>query len=293
LDGFLAARNTAGNPVASDNVIADPGLIDGLSKIVVAAAAAIRHCRRDSGLRIKADGSPVTKADETAESIIRDGLAKLAPAMPVISEEQPERERPAVAGSRYFLVDPLDGTRDFVDGRDEYTVNIGLIADGQPVVGVIAAPALGVLWRGVVGWGAERLTFDAGRMSPPAAIRTRPFPANDPVVMVSRSHLEAGTQAYLDRLPRAHRIACGSSLKFCRLAEGAADLYPRLGPTRDWDVAAGHAVLVAAGGSVQTPEGNPLVYGTTDLRIPAFVAFGSRAPDERLHATLAGKPLKG
>ena len=254
-------------------------LMDGLTAIGVAAAKAILDCRTDSGVRIKADGSPVTPADEIAETIIRDGLARFAPSLPAVSEEETEHTRPA-AGANYFLVDPLDGTREFIAGRDEYTVNIGLMSEGIPKLGIIVAPALGLIWRGVVGSGAERLEFSCGQISPPQPIRTRARTAGELIVMVSRSHLDAATQSYLRALPHARRIACGSSIKFCRLAEGAADHYPRLGPTHDWDVAAGHAVLTAAGGRVIGLDGQALVYGTPELRIPAFLAWGGPALTE-------------
>ncbi len=244
----------------------------------VAAAQAILQCRAHD-IRIKADGSPVTPADEEAEAIIRDGLARLAPTLPLISEEQPERDRPA-AGTTYFLVDPLDGTREFIAGRDEYTVNIAMVANGTPVVGVIVAPALGLIWRGVVGRGAERLTFSPGHISQPQPIETRPRPEGELIVVVSRSHLDGATQRYLDALPHTARIATGSSIKFCRLAEGAADHYPRLGPTHDWDVAAGHAILVAAGGSVVGSDDEAIAYGTPDLLIPAFFAWAGPVPTE-------------
>jgi 3'(2'), 5'-bisphosphate nucleotidase len=265
--------------VPTFDITAGTDLMNELTAISTAAAAAILGSRGDRQFRIKADGSPVTRADEAAEAIIRDGLNRVAPTLPIVSEEQAERERPSV-GARYFLVDPLDGTREFIAGRDEYTVNVGLISDGAPILGIIVAPALGLIWRGNVGRGAERLEFSPGKTSRPQAIHTRARPAGELVVMVSRSHLDAPTQAYLDALPHARRFACGSSVKFCRLAEGVADHYPRLGPTRDWDVAAGHAVLAAAGGSLIQPDGSPLRYGTPDLRIPAFLAWGSPAPAE-------------
>ena len=223
----------------------------------------------------------MTRADEAAEAVIREGLARVSPDWPIVSEERAERERP-IARTNYFLVDPLDGTREFIGGRDEYTVNIGLVCDRAPVVGVIAAPALGLIWRGVVGRGSERLKFSAGQMSQPETIRTRDRPAGELIVMMSRSHLDGPTQAYLNALPHTRRVACGSSVKFCRLAEGTADHYPRLGPTHDWDVAAGHAILAAAGGSVIDPDGTPLTYGTPEFLIPAFLAWGSPAPTERV-----------
>ena len=259
----------------------DPAACAELIKVMtatsLAAADAIRRLHGQGSVRIKADGSPVTAADEAAEAVIRDGLAHLAPALPVISEEQAERAKPAITSASVILVDPVDGTREYIAGRDEYTINIAVVSDGAPILGVITAPALGLIWRGVVGRGAERLEFSSRQHSPPHAIRTRPRPEDDLLVMVSRSHLDTRTEAYLEGLPRARRIPCGSSLKFCRLAEGAADLYPRLGPTRDWDVAAGHAILAAAGGAVVAPDGTSLIYGGPALRIPAFVAWADPA----------------
>jgi 3'(2'), 5'-bisphosphate nucleotidase len=252
-------------------------LIDAMTAMSLAAADAIRRLHGRASVRIKADGSPVTAADEAAETVIRDGLAHLAPALPVISEEQAERVKPAITSTSFILVDPLDGTREYIAGRDEYTINIAVVSDGAPILGIITAPDLGLIWRGVAGRGAERLEFSSQKTSPPQAIHTRPCPKDDLLVMVSRSHLNARTETFLEGLPQARRIPCGSSLKFCRLAEGAADLYPRLGPTRDWDVAAGHAILAAAGGSVVAPDGTPLIYGSPALRIPAFVAWADPA----------------
>jgi 3'(2'), 5'-bisphosphate nucleotidase len=252
-------------------------LMDELTSVTAQAAKAILDFAIDAGLRSKADGSPVTAADEAAEAIICDGLKRLASAVPVISEEHAARERPKpIAGGSYFLVDPLDGTREFIAGRDEYTINIALMTDGVPLFGIICAPALGDLWRGVVGRGAERISL-AHQSEAPTPIHARPRPASEAVVMVSRSHLEARTKSYVDGLPGAKLIQSGSSIKFCRLAEGSADLYPRLAPTHDWDIAAGHAILKAAGGSVTAPDGAPLVYGTNDLLIPAFLAWGDPA----------------
>jgi len=252
-------------------------LTDELTRIAEQAARAILGFATDAGLRSKADGSPVTAADEAAEAIIRDGLKRLAPAVPIISEEHAAREKPKpITGGSYFLVDPLDGTREFIAGRDEYTVNIALMTDGAPLFGIICAPALGDLWRGIVGRGAERISL-ARRSEAPTPVHTRPRPKGEAVVLVSRSHLEARTKSYVDGLPGAKLMQSGSSIKFCRLAEGSADLYPRLAPTHDWDIAAGHAILKAAGGSVTAPDGAPLVYGTNDLLIPAFLAWGDPA----------------
>ena len=266
------------------DIAACTALMGELTDISSRAAQAIRAWSGKGTVRSKADGSPVTAADEAAEAVICDGLARLAPETPVISEEQATRQRPTMPivppsgeAVSYFLVDPLDGTREFIAGRDEYTINIALISAGSPVLGIITAPAIGLTWRGVVGRGAERIAHVDGKSSPPHTIRTRPRPERDLVVVVSRSHLEGRTRAYLDTLPHAKSVQCGSSIKFCRVAEGAADLYPRLAPTRDWDVAAGHAILQAAGGDVAAPDGSPLVYRSPDLVVPAFIATGDPA----------------
>lgn len=252
-------------------------LMDELTKIAVQAADAILASATTTAVSSKADGSPVTAADMAAESLICDGLERLAPALPIISEEQAAREKPqTIEAGSYFLVDPLDGTREFIAGRDEYTINIALLTGGMPILGVICAPALGGLWRGIVGRGAERIALKP-RTGSPAPIHTRTWPGREPVVMISRSHLEARSMAYVDGMPGAKLVSCGSSIKFCRLAEGSADLYPRLAPTHDWDIAAGHAILKAAGGSVTAPDGADIVYGTNELLIPAFLAFGDPA----------------
>jgi 3'(2'), 5'-bisphosphate nucleotidase len=251
-------------------------LIDDLTEIAARAAATILDLAATAAdARSKADGSPVTAADEAAEAIICDGLARLAPNLPIISEERATREGGATAprGGSCFLVDPLDGTREFIAGRDEYTINIGLVTDGVPVLGIICAPALACFWRGVVGRGADRLSHGPAG-GPPLAIQSRKPQTGGLAVMVSRSHLDVQTQAYVDTLADAKLMACGSALKFCRLAEGAADLYPRLAPTCDWDVAAGHAILTAAGGSVRAPDGGNIAYLTPALRIPQFIARG-------------------
>jgi 3'(2'), 5'-bisphosphate nucleotidase len=252
-------------------------LMDPLTALAASAAQAILSAD-GTNVRRKADGSPVTDADEAAETVIRDGLSRLAPDVPIISEEHAERETPnppVGKGASYFLVDPLDGTREFIAGSDEYTVNIAVVTDGAPILGIIAAPAMGLAWRGIVGRGAEQLKLDGDRISTPSPIHTRPRPARDMVILVSRSHLEPRTCAYLEGFPQAKLVQCGSSVKFCRIAQGAADLYPRLAPTRDWDIAAGHAILTAAGGQVASPGLSPLAYGGPDLLIPSFIASGT------------------
>jgi 3'(2'), 5'-bisphosphate nucleotidase len=250
-------------------------LMEALTALAAEASAAILHRAADPKARHKPDGSPVTAADEEAEAIIHSGLRRLAPDLPIIAEEAASRKKPEPTGSErsYFLVDPLDGTREFIAGRDEYTVNIAVVTAGVPTLGIIAAPALGLLWRGVVGRGTERLTISSD--TKPVTIHARKPHDKEFVILASRSHMEPRTLAYLDRFPDAKLFQCGSSIKFCRLAEGAADLYPRLAPTHDWDIAAGHAILVAAGGTVRAPDGTALRYGSNDLLIPDFIASGA------------------
>ena len=255
------------------DIAACAALIDDVTAIAARATAAIRQSGARS-LRRKADGSPVTAADEAAEAVIWQGLEDLAPGIPVVSEErsaQNEPHAPALENATYFLVDPLDGTREFIAGRDEFTVNIALISAGAPILGVIAAPAVDMTWRGVVGRGADRVSLSG--KGQPVAIRTRTRPGN-PLIMVSRSHLDDRTKAYLARLSHGLPQPCGSSIKFCRIAEGAADLYPRLAPTHDWDVAAGHAIVAAAGGDVRAADGSALVYGAPNCLIPDFIVRG-------------------
>jgi 3'(2'), 5'-bisphosphate nucleotidase len=266
--------------VAVFDIAACSALIDDVTAIAARATAAIRQSGASS-LRRKADGSPVTAADEDAEAVIWQGLEDLAPGVPIVSEErwaQNKPHAPALESETYFLVDPLDGTREFIAGRDEFTVNIALISAGAPILGIIAAPAADVTWRGIVGRGADRVSLSG--KGQPVAIRTRTRPAN-PLIMVSRSHLDDRTKAYLARLPHGLPQPCGSSIKFCRIAEGAADLYPRLAPTHDWDVAAGHAIVVAAGGDVRAADGSALAYGTPNRLISDFIAGGDPDKDQR------------
>jgi len=260
---------------------ADARLAERLTAIAIEASAAILAVDfRNAGTRRKADDSPVTEADRAAQSVIQAGLARLLPGMPVMSEEamldwrEPPRE--------FLLVDPLDGTAEFLAGRLEYTVNIALVRGGTPVLGIVAAPALGLIWRGATDHAAERLHFAVGSSgsASPEKIRTRAWPADERVAAVSRSHFDSASAAFLERVAPVRSLACGSALKFCRLAEGAIDIYPRLAPTSEWDVAAGHAVVVAAGGTVLAPDGGVLRYGGAKeegCRVPGFIAWGDPA----------------
>ena len=283
-----------------DTMAVDSRLLDELTTIVSAAAAAILAARTGSlEVRAKADLSPVTAADHAAEALILERLARLLPGMCVVSEEAAECAPPDRIPGSFFLVDPLDGTRELLAGRDEFTINVALVSGGCPRLGIIAAPAWGVLWRGIVGRGAERLRLAPGTPASGAyersAIRSRPSPPSGLVAVVSRSHLEPQSQALLARLPIAERHACGSAVKFGQIAEGSADVYPRLSATCEWDVAAGHAVVAAAGGAVVTPEGAPLTYGRTfeSFRVPAFVAWGDPSAVNRFNGPMpAQNPVR-
>ena len=274
----------SGDHRARDLGASAAALMDDLTAIVSRAAAAIRKfAPAGAARRTKADRTPVSEADEAAEAVLLDHLARLMPTVPVVSEEACARDEIPRLGAWFFLVDPLDGTREFLAGLDEYTVNLALVADGVPQLGIIAAPAQGRIWRGAIGRGGERLGLAPGA-TPAAArnvttLRPRRRPARGVVATVSRSHLDAGTAAFVTGLPDAEQMVCGSSLKFCRLAEGSADVYPRLAPTCEWDIAAGHAILIACGGALAAPDGAPLAYGRADqaFRVPGFVAWADPA----------------
>ena len=268
-------------PGTSDDSAADSRLAESLTEIAVRASAEILAVDfRSAGTRLKADNSPVTHADEAAHTAIMDGLAQAVPGVPVISEEAAGHWHGRSPPDEFLLVDPLDGTVEFLAGRLEYTVNIALVRGGTPVVGVIAAPALGLIWRGVTGHGAERLHFTVGQpLRRAARIYTRSWPAGERVAAVSRSHFDPASEAFLKRVEPVRPLAAGSALKFCRLAEGAIDIYPRLAPTSEWDVAAGHAVVAAAGGALLAANGGQLRYGGAGdgFRVPGFIAWGDPA----------------
>ncbi len=254
-------------------------VLDDLTDIVVrASAATLAVPFSDVARRIKTDLTPVTAADDTSEAIILEGLARVLPEARVVSEESVLRSFASPLPRSFLIVDPLDGTREFLAGRDEFTVNVAIVTDGQPVAGLIAAPAQGLLWRGIVGGKAERLQLRLGGGDPKAegatVVRTRTAPERL-VVATSRSHLDEHTEDFLSRLPIAKRYLCGSAVKFCQLAQGDADVYPRLSPTSEWDIAAGQAILAAAGGIVTTPDNERLVFGGWDkkFRVPAFIAW--------------------
>jgi 3'(2'), 5'-bisphosphate nucleotidase len=236
-----------------------------------AGVVLMQHYRGEVEVRAKADASPVTIADEAAEALILDGLRQLTPDIPIVAEEEVAAGRiPAVDQAAFWLVDPLDGTKEFIHQRGEFTVNIALIEGRAPVMGVVVAPAIDKTWSGIVGGGATMRTVSG--KSPIAARAAEPGAL---VAVASRSHSDAETEAFLDEAGVVERTSAGSSLKFCLVAEGKADLYPRFGPTMEWDTAAGHAVLAAAGGSVTMRDGQPFLYRKPEFRNPGFIARGA------------------
>ena len=238
-----------------------------------AGEAILEIVRRGFEVESKDDTSPVTEADRAAELIILAALARFAPGVPVVAEEEVAAGRIPALGDTYFLVDPLDGTKEFVRGGDDYTVNIGLIEGGKPSLGVVFAPATGRLHCGSV---AEGAWLDEGEGL--ISISTRPR-GPEVTAVASKSHLNQATIDYLETaVGTCAYVSVGSSLKFCIVAEGKADIYPRAAPTSEWDTAAGHAVLLAAGGLVDGPDGQPLRYGKRAFLNRAFVATSGWKP---------------
>ena len=250
-------------------------VVDDLAEAAREAGEAILAVvKRGFDVEAKRDSSPVTEADRAAELVILAALAQAAPGVPVIAEEEVAAGRIPAHGDCYFLVDPLDGTKEFVRGGDDYTVNIGLIENGAPKLGVVFAPATGRLHGGCVGAGAW---VDEGRGRRPISTRAR---GENVTAVASKSHLNQATIDYLEAaVGTCGYVSIGSSLKFCIVAEGEADIYPRAAPTSEWDTAAGHAVLLAAGGIVDGPDGSALQYGKPAFINRAFVATaGWKAP---------------
>jgi 3'(2'),5'-bisphosphate nucleotidase len=244
---------------------------------VAAGPAVVEVYDQEVSAKTKGDGSPVTLADLRAEAIVCDCLADAVPPVPIVAEESASAGNPITASDRFLLIDPLDGTREFLSRNGEFTINVALVGGRRPIAGAVYAPAIGRLWFG----GDRSFVCDApvggglleGAMHRPIRARIAPEALT---VMESRSHSDPQTDAFLKTLPVAERRSKGSSLKFCLIAEGLADVYPRFGPTMEWDTAAGDAVLRAAGGVVFDLSGAPLAYGKFDkkLRNGAFTAWG-------------------
>jgi 3'(2'), 5'-bisphosphate nucleotidase len=271
---------SAGATIAAIDMNAPPDAIAEFFARTALAAGPVVMLEYEKGceVRTKGDLSPVTIADEKAEALILALLRAQDPTTPIVAEEAIAQGGKAVCGRSFILVDPLDGTREFIARNGEFTINIALVRDGAPVAGAVYAPALGRLWFG----GERAFVCDApvgAPLAPQSAwrmIAARPAPPRGLVALASRSHGDPATEAFLARLPIGERRSAGSSLKFCALAEGVADVYPRFAPTMEWDTAAGDAVLRAAGGIVLAVEGGPLRYGKIErqLRNGGFVAWG-------------------
>ncbi|OEY67854.1 3'(2'),5'-bisphosphate nucleotidase CysQ [Marinobacter sp. X15-166B] len=251
-----------------------PDLLPDVLNIADAAGVKVMEIyNSDFKVAYKADNSPVTAADLAAHTVILAGLQSLTPDIPVLSEEAAtapwsQRRR----WFRFWLVDPIDGTKEFTQRSGEFTVNIALIEHGRPVLGVVTAPALQQAYWGAAGEGAWKRDGEPGQQRVRRIHVVVPSPTAR--VLASKNHLDDATRAYIGTLGPQRLVQAGSSLKFCRIAEGSADLYPRLGPTSEWDTGAGHAVLAAAGGRVITFSGGPLRYGKPDVLNPHFIAAG-------------------
>ncbi len=261
--------------------LATPELLQAVTQVALQAAEQVMQVYRGAfAVRGKADASPVTEADERAEALITAALLGLDPGVPVVAEEAAARGEVPAIGGRFWLVDPLDGTREFVSRNGEFTVNIALVEEGAPVLGVVVVPVDGRVYSGLCSPAGGSAWRSEGS-GPPVAIRARPLPPAGPVLACSRSHAdEAALQAWLSRQggpAPVGRVVAGSSLKFGLLAEGAADWYPRFGRTMEWDTAAGHAVLAAAGGELLDLQGRPLRYGKPGFENPHFWARGALA----------------
>jgi 3'(2'), 5'-bisphosphate nucleotidase len=247
----------------------------GLIDLAIAAGHEIMSIyATDFSAKSKSDLTPVTEADEAAERVILEGLAKLDGETPVISEEAAAAGRIPEVSRHFFLVDPLDGTKEFISRNGEFTVNIAKVDQGVPVQGVVYAPALSRIFWGEMGKGAAEGKVIDGRPHGWQPLHVRGLPGEGATVVASRSHRDQATDEYLKKINVKSLCSAGSSLKFCLVASGEADLYPRFGRTMEWDTAAGHAVLLAAGGKVLTTEGNPLRYGKRERGYdnPGFIA---------------------
>lgn len=240
-----------------------------------AAHIAMKHYRNLEGVQYKQDNSPLTAADLEIDQLIHDRLKMKFPHIAIITEEQAHTHNALRADSPFFLVDPIDGTREFINQRDEFTVNIGLIENGVPVLGAVGVPAKSSLYIGSVGRGAAKYDMDIERDMIDNEVSIKPArPDNNALkIVASRSHLCENTQKFIEANKVGSLVNAGSSLKFCLVAAGEADLYPRFGPTMEWDTAAGHGVLNSVGGIVERLDKQPLGYGKNNLTNGVFLAY--------------------
>ncbi|HEY5070927.1 MAG TPA: 3'(2'),5'-bisphosphate nucleotidase CysQ [Caulobacteraceae bacterium] len=266
--------------MTDDRALDRGALLAALVDLAVTAGAVVwEHFSGECAVEVKRDASPVTAADRAAEAVILAGLRTLAPGVPVVAEEEAEAGRVPPVSRRFFLVDPLDGTKEFIRRGTDFTVNIGLIEDGAPTLGVVYAPARSSLWWGDVARGEAWTAEQTPGAERGAARPIRVSPVADPLrAMASKSHNTAPTEAWLAAAKVGRRVSVGSSLKFVLVASGEADVYPRPAPTMEWDTAAGDAVLRAAGGRTFDLDGNVLGYGKAGFFNPGFVATGPYDP---------------
>lgn len=272
--------------MSATSSISDARLIEALERLVLAAGRVILDIRDEDrmGVERKDDDSPVTRADRQAEALILNGLKEILPGCAVVAEESVEAGRVPDTKGDFFLVDPLDGTKEFIRGGEDFTVNIGLIRDHAPALGVVYAPARAMLYVGCgdhARAGAADCRKGGDYTLSPISVRR---PGARLTAVASKSHRTPETDEFLQRLGVADTVSAGSSLKFCLVAAGEADVYPRMGRTMEWDTAAGHAVLTGAGGCVTLTDGRPLAYGKRDQALdadfanPHFIAYGARSP---------------
>ncbi|MCI5073585.1 3'(2'),5'-bisphosphate nucleotidase CysQ [Oricola sp.] len=227
---------------------------------------------RDHDVAFKDDKSPVTEADLAVDNLLFPFLTEHFPDTPVVTEERASTHVSLPADGRFFLVDPIDGTKEFIKRTGEFTINVALIENGQPIAGIVHAPAIGRMFVGELATGAREIDADGASRR----IAVRGCDAT-PTAVASRSHMTKETETFISENKIGHCVNAGSSLKFCLVAAGEADIYPRFGPTMEWDTAAGHAVLAAAGGRVLTCDGAPLSYGKPQFRNPYFIAASPTA----------------
>ena len=234
---------------------------DLLDTMLVAGKVVMDVFNTDFEVYGKADQSPVTEADRQGEKVIEEALKRIAPDIPIVGEEaKSEGHCPDISGGIFWLVDPLDGTKEFVKKGTDFTVNIGLIDHGTPIAGFVLAPAMQKIYWGIAGIGAMTADVVDGAIINQREIQARAADPENLVIVASKSHRSTELEEWLTHFPKAEHISIGSSLKLCLLATGEADLYPRLGPTCEWDTAAAHGVLLAAGGTVENVDGTPLTY---------------------------------
>jgi 3'(2'), 5'-bisphosphate nucleotidase len=242
-------------------------LLENVIQIALDASKIVMKHYNNQFIEIKEDNSPVTQADKETDFFIKQQLQKLTPDVDIVTEESPKNEN--TTKEYFWLVDPIDGTKEYIKKTGDFTVNIGLIKNSKPVMGVIVTPINNKVWAGLITKGAFCIENNKRRN-----IKVRNFNKNNLIVVASKNHRSPELEEYINYLNPYHEISVGSSLKFCAIAEGHADIYPRLGTTMEWDTAAGHAILIASGGSIMTYDNKEFLYNKKNFKNPWFVAKG-------------------